>query len=314
MATIRKRNQKWHVQVRRRGVKSLNRSFLFKSDAEAWARQTEGKLDRSELPPDIRELRALTTDDLMTLYLAQITPRKRGAEIERFRFKVMRRHGLGRLPLDRVTPSDFANYRDERLKTVGGETVRRELATLQHMFDVAKREWAIPLVTNPMLSVDKPKPGIARTRRLQGDEFARLMTAISKCRNRVIGPLFSCAVATGMRQGELLAARWEHLDLERRLLLLPLTKNGHARYVPLSAGALAAIASRTGGGAGGGEERIFPTTRNAVKLAWKRIVKRARITDLRFHDLRHEAISRMFEKGLTVPEVALVSGLYAPEQ
>ena len=55
-------------------------------------------------------------------------------------------------------------------------------------------------------------------------------------------------------------------------------------------------------------ERVLPITENAAKMAWKRLVKRARLESLRFHDLRHEAISRFFEKGLNVPEVALISG------
>ena len=107
-----------------------------------------------------------------------------------------------------------------------------------------------------------------------------------------------------MRRGELLSARWQHFDLEKRTLLIPMTKNGHPRKVPLDAAALAAIERLPRSDDG----RLLPLSDEAVKLAWKRLIKRARIVDFHFHDLRHEAISRFFERGLTVPEVALISG------
>jgi integrase len=107
-----------------------------------------------------------------------------------------------------------------------------------------------------------------------------------------------------MRRGEILAITTDHLDCTARSLLIPETKNGHARTVPLTNDAVALLHSyRTAAGG-----RSFPVTANAFRLAWQRVKQRAGVDDLRFHDLRHEAISRFFERGLTVPEVALISG------
>ena len=106
-----------------------------------------------------------------------------------------------------------------------------------------------------------------------------------------------------MRRGEILSLTWGQYFPEKRLLELIDTKNGHGRFVPLSDTAMAAI--------GHGEkqnERIFPMTGNAVRLAWERLLRTIDIKELRFHDLRHEAISRMFDEGMTVPQVAAVSG------
>ena len=110
-------------------------------------------------------------------------------------------------------------------------------------------------------------------------------------------------MATGMRLGELLRARWSDIDRDKRTLHIPETKNGHPRAIPLSSEALRIIDGVTQK-----NDLLFPLTANAVKLAWRRLAKRAKLGDLHFHDLRHEAISRFFEKGLTVPEVALISG------
>ena len=304
MASIRKRDGKWQVQIRRQGHHPLTRTFFHRTDAITWARNTEARLDRNDLPPNIRQLRSCTVADLLMRYGEEVTPRKRGADIERIRLNCMMRYPLAKLTLDCLKPIEIARYRDERLTKVTGETVRRELGVFHHMLKTAQRDWGIPLSSNPADLIEKPKPSLPRTRRLKAGEFERLLAAANSCRNKILGPLISCAVASGMRRGEMLAARWEHLDVERRLLYLPMTKNGHPRHVPLSDQALAAIEACRDLD----PIRIFPTSATAVRLAWDRLTKRAGIDDLHFHDLRHEAISRFFELGLTVPEVASISG------
>jgi integrase len=106
-----------------------------------------------------------------------------------------------------------------------------------------------------------------------------------------------------MRRGEIISMCWDHLDLEKRTLLIPNTKNGYARTIPLTSSAVRII-----GGVDEVQERVFPITANAFRLNWERVKRRADIEDLHFHDLRHEAISRFFEMGLNAPEVALISG------
>jgi integrase len=97
--------------------------------------------------------------------------------------------------------------------------------------------------------------------------------------------------------------QWADVDLEGRTVFLRNTKNGDPRTVPLSPRAIEIIGSmpRTG-------DKVFPMTPNALRLAWERLRRRAGISGLRFHDLRHEAVSRFFEKGLNMPEVAAISG------
>ena len=107
-----------------------------------------------------------------------------------------------------------------------------------------------------------------------------------------------------MRRGEILGLTWDNIDLKRRTAFLPLTKNGSSREVPLSTKAVSILQqqqTRT-------DTHPFPVNSNAFRLAWDRLRSRAGINDLRFHDLRHEAISRFFEMKLTIPEVALISG------
>jgi integrase len=181
--------------------------------------------------------------------------------------------------------------------------LKRQLDPIHHLFEVAKDEWGLPIKANPLDQLKLKAPGQKRERRLRAGELERLLDAAKGCRNKFIAPIVRFAVATGMRRGEMLAMRWTHLNREQRSLLIPETKTGQSRTIPLVASALAILAEH-----GQDNDRVFPITANAFRLAWERVKLRAGIEDLHFHDLRHEAISSFFEMGLSTPEVALISG------
>ena len=122
-------------------------------------------------------------------------------------------------------------------------------------------------------------------------------------------PVIEFALETAMRRGEMLNARWKNLSEDGDILRIPTSKNGEARRIPLSSKARSVL-----GGIDRNHELLFPVSANAINLAWERLKRSQGIHDLRFHDLRHEAISRLFEKGLTVPEVAAISGHRTPSQ
>mgnify|MGYP001299484209 FL=1 len=106
-----------------------------------------------------------------------------------------------------------------------------------------------------------------------------------------------------MRRSEILGMKWEHIGIDNQRVLLPLTKNGSSRWVPLSEKAIKILKNVPSS-----TEHVFPITDVALRQSWERLRNRANLIDFTFHDLRHEAISRMFEKGLNVPEVASISG------
>ena len=181
---------------------------------------------------------------------------------------------------------------------------------MQHLFEVAKNEWELPIKDNYIKQVRFKAETNRRERRLRPGELERIVKAARACRNPLVLPIILFALETALRRSEILAARWSHLQLNNRLLALPRAKNGHSRVIPLTLSALQILERlqleiRTNKMDDGG---IFPLSANGFKLAWKRVLRRAKIEGLRFHDLRHEAISRFFEFGLTTPEVASISG------
>ncbi|WP_280136642.1 site-specific integrase [Methyloceanibacter superfactus] len=182
-------------------------------------------------------------------------------------------------------------------------SLKRQLSPLHNLFEVARDEWGLPLPENPLGKLRLSASQRRRERRLNEGELDRLMAAAGSCRNPLIVPIILFAVATGMRRGEILNVRWDHIDREGRSLLIPHTKNGHSRTLPLMRETTEVLDTLSEMG-----DWVFPMSGNAFRLAWDRLRARAGLADLHFHDLRHEAISRFFERGLTVPEVALISG------
>lgn len=307
MATIRKRSDRWNVQIRRKGSPALSRSFLTKADAQAWARQIESEADRRGLPASRKVLDDLTVGDLLTRYGDEVTPAKRGAFREMMAIRVLRRHPLSKTPLSALTVAKVAHHRDTRLKVIKPGSVCRELAIYRHALEVARHTWGYPIAENPFALVTKPKVFNARSRRLELGEWETLRAACKRSKNPHVLNMVEFGLETAMRRGEVLRVRWRDLDEAKRTLHIPETKNGHARTIPLTTKALSILVARRPD-TPTGNELVFPTTEDAVKMAWRRIMGRAALPNFRYHDLRHEAVTRFFELGLSIPEVALISG------
>ena len=232
MATIRKRNGKWQVQVRRGGIGARSRTFGLKDDAERWARQVEQDFDRHGFATDVKSLRAITLASLITRYRDSVVIKKRSCEIETVILNACLRQEWAQIPVGQVTAKLFSDYRDQRLVVCKPATVRRELGLLQHVFEVAMKEWALPISHNPVTKITKPKPGPSRERRLTHDEEKSLLGAAEQCRNQLMRPLIELALETAMRRGELLNIHANDIRPDERPLHIPRTKNGHPRTIP----------------------------------------------------------------------------------
>lgn len=312
MASFRKRAGRWQARIHRHGSTSITKTFDLKSDAERWAIAVQREIDLGSFAP--RDEAANTTvSQIIDRYLLEVVPNFKGAERERYALANLRGL-LGAYTLAALSPLAVAMYRDKRGAKVSGATVLREINRLSALLNHAKREWGISF-QNPVSAIRKPTPSTGRTRRLEGDEESRLMSALGAqgrgpdgrlkggTRNHWIKPIVELAVATGMRRGELLALDWHFVDLDRRIAHLPITKNGFARDVPLSSSACEVLRKLPHSISG----LVFPVTVEAFKQAFTRACKSAGLVNFRFHDLRHEATSRLAER-LNVLELAAVTG------
>jgi len=329
MATIRKRGDKWQARIQLKGFEPAAKSFTTKADAEAWGKITEAEMIRGVFIKRTDAERT-TLAEALSRYEKEVTSGKKGADTERVRIAKWKRHKLAQKALGTLKASDFAGYRDARLKDgAAAATVRLELAIISNLFNVARKEWSFEGLANPIEAMRLPTSKNARNRLFLDGEEARLLQALAPaargedgrfgdgCANPLLRPLVQLALATAMRRGELLALRWENIRLADRVAHLTDTKNGHSRDVPLSSAALEVLRTLPRALRG----PVFPTTANAVKLGFIRAVERARkryeaeggkdermLSDLHFHDLRHIAVTALAEKLPNIVELAAVSG------
>ena len=316
MATISKHRGKWKCQVRKQGYPTRSKSFLSMTDAEKWGRSVEAEMDRGVHVPD-KEADGTTLADLLGRYLLEISPAKRSGNSDKSRVAAVTKR-LGAYKLTALTPKLLAEYRDEKLRTLNPQTVIHHLALINRTLTLATREWGFVL-PGGVPKVVKPKLPPGRDRRVQQGELEAIIAATE---SPVLADLIPFAVETGMRRGEMLALDWEYIDFQRRTAYLPKTKTDTPRTVPLSTKALAILQKRQEAGEG----VPFAMQEDAATTAFMRAVRRARavyeaaclaegkpplprwLVGIRLHDLRHEATSRFFEKGLSVMEVMTITG------
>ena len=316
MATFRKRpgpggKTAWQAQIIRRGHESQYRTFDTKAEAEAWAAIIESEIARGVFVSR-SEAESTTLAEALARYAREIVPRKRSGTRELSTVAAWRASSLASRPLAGVRGKDMAGaVRDMERRGLSPNTILLHLALLSHLFNVARTAWGMESLSNPvdLVKGQRPKLPGGRTRRLVGDEYARLQTAAQAYDSTPraggsIGPLITWAIETAMRRGEIAAMRWEHLDRRARVLLVPVTKTGVPREVPLSRAAAAvldALPHRPDG-------QVWSMRPESISQAFERVCRAAGIEGLTFHDLRHEATSRLFERGLGDMQVAAITG------
>ena len=229
----------------------------------------------------------------------------RGANADSIRLKAILRRPLAKLTTTQLNSSKIAQYRDTRMQEVSNGTVIRELAYFSSIINHARREWGIN-IANPVLMVKKPPSPQGRNRVLTHQEEVKLLHACEPKANRNIytRPFVILALETAMRRGEILSLRWESINLGKRTAFLSLTKNGESRTVPLSNRAIVTLQALPRSIDG----RVLPINFAALETNFKRARERANLIDLRIHDLRHTAVTRLSEKLPNLLELSAVTG------
>jgi integrase len=254
----------------------------------------------------------LTLSEALLRYRTQVSILKKGYLQESYRIDQLCRSRLAQKQLRTISSPDIATYRDERLslvnartgKPISPATVRLEMSLLSSLFDVARIEWGAT-ESNPVQNVRKPAAPPGRDRRLLPREERKILRHCHSYPNPELYSIVVLALETAMRQGEILKLTWEHINFKSGVAHLPETKNGTKRDVPLSQKAREALV-RLGAKKKG---QVFSYTSNGLKSSWRYMLIKLDIEDLHFHDLRHEACSKLFELGtLDIMEVAAISG------
>ncbi len=252
-----------------------------------------------------KEAQRTTLREALGRYAREVSIEKKGRAQELQRIAIWQRHPLAERSLASLRGADLAAYRDERL-AVGksSNTIRLELAIISHLFTIARKEWGMESLANPVQMIRMPKASASRDRRLETGEIDRLLEAAAKSKSREIGPIIEIALETAARRGEIAAMRWEHINFEKRTWYIPETKNLTPRTVPLSPKALEVLRLLPRKISG----RVWGVEKDSITQAFGRVCQQLQIKGLRFHDLRHEATSRLVEKGWPRSHVRAMTG------
>jgi integrase len=323
MATIRQRGPgKWHVQVRKRGVRTQTRTFRTKKDAQIWATSIENEIYLGQFR-DQRPNRGVTFGTLIQHYIREVTdhrPSKESRVSERLRLErfLKSERDLCAYYVRNLTPEHFNDYKERRLKepsprksrnTIAAGTVKRELTTLKRVIDYKRRELGIQI--NPVNTEDVKRPAVNDERdvRLTVEQMNRLLEECYAARNEYLGPFVELALETGARRGNLLRLKWDDVDLDKRTILFRAIKNSRSPeeikdhltgLSPRAIDILNALPKDDG--------RVLPVSSDAVRKAFERARERAEVPHFTFHDIRHERISNLIESDWSIIKVMAVTG------
>ena len=336
MATKRKRASSWEFVVRRRGLldRPLYLTFDDESEGDAYCARLEALLDRGIVPDEIRKQSGglVTLADVIDAYReAHVVQPSDDAILGVQRERI----GARRVAEVDYAWAESWVREMKRSAGMASSTIRHHVGALARCLDWLARRHPDRFPGNPLRTLPKgyasynehdrlaagdnaPEADDWRDRRLQPGEEARIRAVMAgekpEGRQRALALperaalvlLFDLALETAMRLSEIYTLEWAQVDLPGRTIYLDRTKNGSKRQVPLTSVALARLdgqrpaADRTG--------RVFPwwngsqsalsrrQTTSRLSRQFARIFDAAGCGDLRFHDLRHESISRLYER------------------
>ncbi|MBB4053968.1 integrase [Devosia subaequoris] len=244
--------------------------------------------------------------------------RVKGAQSELYRLRAFRRNNVAlcSTALSDATEDMFEDWIADRLEVVKPNSVGRDIRLLKPLFAAAARKY--DLLRSPLEYVSAPRAIDERIRRISKDEEALLFAELIMAENPIVPLAAEFALETGCRRSEQLRIEWKDYDRRCGTVWLPDAKNGRGRYILLSERAVQVLESLPGRAEGG---KIFKVSSNALKIAFEyaraRAARRARsmgredlvsVRTLRWHDFRHEAVSRCFDYGWTSEQVMDFSG------
>lgn len=304
MATVRKRGDRWRVEVYRDG-KRKSKTCSTKTEAILWGAEEEKKL---ELMAKGMQPETLFSD-VIKRYLNEVTPTKRGEKHEFNRLTRFLRHPITDKYISDVTRQDLELWIKERLETVKGESVRRELSTIGHIFKVAVERWGY-IQNSPMTGLQQPQASKPRTQRFTQEDIDEIVKISGyneslKTAKARTGAAMLFAVETAMRAGEICNLTWNNVNLEKRTAFLPITKNGSSRTVPLTKAAVNVLERLRDEIEQG--DTCFQVKSNILDATFRKLKKTANREYLHFHDTRREALTRLAKK-VDVMTLAKISG------
>lgn len=303
MASIRKRGQRWFAEVRRAGAPPQRKSFGTKGEASRWARKVESQIDAGTF---VAEAGKHTVRDLLERYRRYSKGKAGSTDRDRhINFWVS---GLGDYRLSNVTRAMVIEIRDALTEDYATSTVNRMMSPLTHAFHLASTDWEW-IDRTPLSGITLKEPQ-GRVRYLSDDERKRLLDTLNRSDDR-----FYCyvmiALSTGARRGEILALRWQDIDLDRGVAVIERSKNTDRRtiaLIPPVVDALKRFSRCLGVAEVFADPELGIVRKQRLENRWRQLRKDAGLDDFRYHDLRHSFASDLAQAGASLAEIAAALG------
>ena len=290
---LRKMRKKWQCIVRHKGH-MITQSFVAKSDARLWGERTNTEL-RNGTYRNNDKLISMSLKDLLQLYLEKAMHKSKRPQILKYDVEMLRRFPMARTSLAALSAVKLANFRDDRLKAgKSTSTVRSYLKLISRAITIGQRELGIPLQTNPVSLIEKPKQAAPRDRTLSIVELQKLLDACHEDKKfHFLAAFVEVAFLTLCRRGELLNLKWTDIDWINSTAYIAETKIDKPRTIGLAPRVLQILKAlpRTVDGI------FFPVRSiSSFEKSFRATRKRAGIKDFRIHDLRHSGSRYLIEE------------------
>jgi len=314
MASIKARGKRWMARVKRLGYPLQSKTFPTQALAKTWARKIERSMDNhSWIDTRVQDSHIIDQiiDNLIFSY------ERFGLEVcgpKLGQLNMLKRHFHGQSIHD-LTADDILDFAADRRKEVAASTLQYQLYYFKQALTHSRIRTDVDAIDIAITELKKKKIIMGseeRDRRLEKGEYELLMGAVGPHRSRYLAAAIDIGIESGMRQGEIHALKWSMIDFDKGLITL-WRKNKSAEggkkkaKIPLLKGVRAALLRHQN--VLGKADVLFEVRRAAsISDAFAKLRKKVGIHDLHFHDLRHEAISRLFESGMSIAQVRLISG------
>ncbi len=311
----------YRVLVRLKGYPTQSATFERLTDARQWAQQTEAAMKERRYFKT-SESKKHTFGDMIDRYLKHIEKSKPKHEQDLKIILKWWRGELGDCVLANFSKALVAEKIDKlgaqkkimkhgSVKFLSPARINRYIAALSHVCTLAVNEWEW-LEHHPIKKISRKKEPRGRVRYLDDKEREVLLLACKGSKNSFLYLIVILALSTGARFSEIINLTWRDIDFSRKVIILPKTKNGEIRVLPLAGHALDLVLE-AGKSTHEESDLLFPSPHNSkvpydIRTAWEAALRNAGIKNFRFHDLRHSAASYLAMNGASLAEIAEVLG------
>jgi len=313
MASIQKRNGSYRVRIKRIGQSTLSKTFNSRIEAQQWANEIQAKITLGITDTFSTKKTIKTFEEASLCYRDTHSIHKKNYVSEAGLIRILNNRWHGLLITD-IDKSKVLSLRDDLIKAGrSGSTINHYFNTISVIFQMLTDEWDVK-VPNPIKGIKRMPPSAGRSKRVKDEVEERLLASCDKLSYTLLRAIIEFAIQTGMRRGELMGLTWNDIDISGRRAYLHNTKNGEARQVPLTQRSLNVLQSLERGNGG----KVFQMSLEVLRNQFERIRADSKASwkdsginpfiDLHFHDLRHEALSRLSDLGLNVIELSYISG------